>query len=516
MNTKRITGWLVAAVLYGMAAITLAEPIRLDSCGEVCPGHVISGKERIHVCSGTHNIILDGVKVELSDQEGACAFLMEDDTRVFLTLKNRNDLESGSGCAGIQVPSGAELIVTVDSTGSLHAKGGREGAGIGGGSGQDAGTIRILGGKIWAIGGKNSRGSGAGIGGGFRGSFDEILISGGIVKATGMSGGAGIGGGCTGKGSLITITGGVVDAEADVSDFISGAGIGGGANRSSGTIVIEGGIVSARTMYYDGKPTGAGIGGGENDGCDSITIRGGMIIAGAGSTGAGIGASSNGAVGEIVIDGGFVRAGGGAWGGVGIGGEYSYLQMRGVIEINGGTVVAKGGSTERFNPGAAGIGGSVNHQSPEIVITGGYVQANGGEGGYLAGAGIGSSGGMSANRIDISGGSIVANAGGDEETVYGGAGIGGGGLGLARRIVIWGGRITANGSGRSAGIGDGERSSPSVWISGGDVTANGGEGYDGITGVLAQAGGNVVSSCRTLEPNAMEDDNWPRRTDDDE
>ncbi|MBQ7636776.1 MAG: hypothetical protein IJS80_05660, partial [Lachnospiraceae bacterium] len=99
----------------------------------------------------------------------------------------------------------------------------------------DAGSIEINGGEIIVKGGKN----GAGIGGGYNknkeGGGGDITITGGTVFATGGNNGAGIGGGNKGDGGTIEITGGRVFATGGGG----GAGIGTGNRGDDCEISLE-------------------------------------------------------------------------------------------------------------------------------------------------------------------------------------------------------------------------------------------------------------------------------------
>ncbi|MDR0841398.1 MAG: hypothetical protein LBN26_08480 [Christensenellaceae bacterium] len=250
---------------------------------------------RVVVQSGvTANITLDGVSINVSGTNNACAFDMTGAT-VNLTLTGTNTLKSDYGQAGLQVPSGASLTITAASTGSLAATGGDYGAGIGGGDGGAGGNITISGGTVEATGGR----SGAGIGGGWNGSGGTITITGGTVEATGGDYGAGIGGGDYSAGGVITISGGTVEATG--GGF--GAGIGGGPGGAGGDITISGGTVEATGGGY-----GTGIGGGYYGAGGDITISGGTVEATGGNDGTGIGGGLYGAGGDITISGGTVTA----------------------------------------------------------------------------------------------------------------------------------------------------------------------------------------------------------------
>lgn len=314
-----------------------------------------------------------------------------------------------------------------DNQGSIVSTAAKDAAGIGGGSGEANGPIRIYGGNITASGGENA----AGIGGGKDGAGKDITIYGGVITAqagTGTEpsagGGAGIGGGNGGAGTNITINGGTVNAkgtEIDVSDgnasIGGGAGIGGGNNGVGSGICIHNGNVTA-----EGSALAAGIGGGYNCKGDHITINGGEVSATGGAAGIGGGKGDNGS-GEFIV-------------------------------INGGNITAE--SSDKSS-GGAGIGGG-NGPGKNITITGGNITATGSTGS----AGIGGSYNAAAGDIVISGGNITA-AGGNTGDELGGAGIGGGAYnpsvsgaeGESGRIEITGGMITAIGGRHAAAIGGG-------------------------------------------------------------
>ena len=132
----------------------------------------------------------------------------------------------------------------------------------------------------------------------------------------------------------------------------------------------------------------------------------------------------------------------------------------GVLDIHGGNITAKGGSS------GAGIGGCVDANSGEIRIWGGNITANGGK----KAAGIGGGNGGSATATYIYGGNVTAKGG-----EYA-AGIGGGDHSIGGFITITGGDVTAIGGQFGAGIGaGGYKTSTSniglIEISGGVVMA---------------------------------------------
>ena len=419
------------------------------------------------------NLTLKDVKIDVSDT-GGDNFEFEDDQRgkaalsvqgkgnVEIELDGNNELKSGASRAGLEKTSTGKLTLKDDNkeAGSLTATGGASAAGIGGdwkGSGEN---ITITGGTVDATGGYGS----AGIGGGKEGKGENITITGGTVTATGGSDGAGIGGGINGSGENITIKGGTVNATGGES----GAGIGGGNDGVGKNITITGGTVEA-TGYFGG----AGIGGGNSDSDgENITITGGSVTASGGEWAAGIGGGNGGSGNNITITGGTVNTTGGD-GGAGIGGGAEGGGGNN-ITIKGGTVTATGGGNR--GEGGAGIGGGSSGSVENITINGGTVTATGGD--YAAGIGGGSVGHWggdagSGKNITINGGSVTATGG-----YGGGAGIGGGGA-AASDIELWG----SNG-------GNGE----DITINGGTVNASGAYGGAGIGGGVNGIGSKVTVS----------------------
>ena len=202
------------------------------------------------------------------------------------------------------------------------------------------------------------------------------------------------------------------------------------------------------------------ITGGEND---SLTAQGGSSADGGSGSyggdgiGSGIGSSSG-----LTISGGTVNAAGGSgsYGGSGIG------SSSGGITISGGTVNTAGGS------GSYGGSGSGIYSRGGVTISGGTVTANGGDGSTVSGSGITSNGG-----VTISGGTVNA-AGGSGS--YGGNGI------YSRSsLTISGGTVNATGRDGKDGYGGGGIWSGGVTISGGTVTANGGNGGNGGDGICS-------------------------------
>ena len=297
------------------------------------------------------NLTLKDVKIDVSDtgddffefddtQRGKAALSVQGKGNVEIELDGNNELKSGASRAGLEKTSTGKLTLKDDNkeTGSLTATGGASAAGIGGdwkGSGEN---ITITGGTVDATGGYGS----AGIGGGKEGKGENITITGGTVNAT-SNDGAGIGGGLLGSGENIAITGGTVNATGT-----DGAGIGGGNGGVGKNITITGGTVTAAGGFGN-----AGIGGGNGSDGENITITGGSVSFWGGNVGSGK---------NITINGGSVTATGGYGGGAGIGGGENGNGED--ITINGGKVNASGAY------GGAGIGGGVNGIGSKVTVSG--------------------------------------------------------------------------------------------------------------------------------------------------
>ena len=152
-------------------------------------------------------------------------------------------------------------------SGTIIAKGGDGGAGIGGGRNGSGEKLYFYSGKIEAKGGEAA----SGIGGSFKGRGRDIYIYGGDISATGGEGGAGIGGGCwTSEQDMdgdtaaynINIYGGKINAHGGYN----GAGIGGGQFVPARDITITGGEITAHGTH------GAAIGGGRWCHGQNITV----------------------------------------------------------------------------------------------------------------------------------------------------------------------------------------------------------------------------------------------------
>ena len=306
------------------------------------------------------NLTLKDVKIDVSDT-GGDNFEFEDDQRgkaalsvqgkgnVEIELDGNNELKSGASRAGLEKTSTGKLTLKDDNkeAGSLTATGGASAAGIGGdwkGSGEN---ITITGGSVTATGGEFA----AGIGGSNGGSGNNITITGGTVTATGGDKGAGIGGGDEGGGgNNITIKGGTVTATGGGNRGNGGAGIGGGSGGSLENITITGGSVTATGGDY-----AAGIGGG------SVSFWGGNVGSGK----------------NITINGGSVTATGGYGGGAGIGGGVNGIGSK--VTVSGAaqvTATATGSGPDWSGVGTGATIGNGGSKTPDGPVDGKEIQAD--------------------------------------------------------------------------------------------------------------------------------------------
>jgi hypothetical protein len=339
------------------------------------------------------------------------------------------DAKGGKDCAGIGGGSDSSGIsyLTING-GKITAKGGNNGPGIGRGNNNTwAGDIAINGGTIEAEGGENA----AGIGGGKQCGTGPLTINGGKVTARGGELGAGIGGGANcGQGYPVTINGGDIDISAPAA---SGAGIGGGAGYmeylveyyggNGGQVNINGGRINIRLQ----ATRSAGIGGGGYD-CHSGTLNGDVIITG----------------GELYIEvrNGYIGDDYTKSQGAGIGGG-SERTPHGEVRIIGGTVSIEnygygagiGGGASEKKPSTAGSGGSVTIGGTAFVVS----MSNGGAGIGGGGSITGGGGGGNGGNLTINGGYVCAISG--EK----GAGVGGGNDGSGGTLIMNDGYLMALG-----------------------------------------------------------------------
>ena len=112
----------------------------------------------------TANVTIEDVNIDVSGA-GKAAVSTTGEGNVNIELNGSNALKSGHSHAGLEKNNDGNLTIQdKDKDGSLNAKGGQDGAGIGGGIGSTGGSITIRGGTIEAVGGSNAAGIGDGAG----------------------------------------------------------------------------------------------------------------------------------------------------------------------------------------------------------------------------------------------------------------------------------------------------------------------------------------------------------------
>jgi hypothetical protein len=131
-------------------------------------------------------VVVDSATVTLRNADITSStnspFGLENGAKVTLILAGTSNLRTSERYSpGLTVPEGAEL--TIQGDGDLTAIGSRFGAGIGGYFLLNTGTIDIVSGTVFAVGGENS---GIGIGAGLGAIGGNIHITGGSVIANGI------------------------------------------------------------------------------------------------------------------------------------------------------------------------------------------------------------------------------------------------------------------------------------------------------------------------------------------
>lgn len=208
------------------------------------------------------SFVLDNVNIDRSknySDNNKAALTVKGNGDTEIELDGDNILKGGIKHAGLEKndSDGTGTLTIKDdkkaadgSKASLLAKGGYNGAGIGGGERQDTSNITVTGGKITAVSGDYA----AGIGGGIQSNGTDITIKGDATVIASGDTGAGIGGGGDGKGyGKVTIT-----DHANVTAWSEyGAGIGGG-RYANGDIIISGDATVAAEAYNDSIAIGSG------------------------------------------------------------------------------------------------------------------------------------------------------------------------------------------------------------------------------------------------------------------
>lgn len=311
-------------------------------------------------------LTLTGTNVVSTTGKDKSAILFSVDGTLTIDGMGGDVLEAtATGFNSCGIEAGGKNSNIVIKNGSITAKGGSDGAGIGSGS-VVGGEISITGGTIKATGGSDGVGIGAG------GNYcPKVSISGGNVTATGGGFGAGIGSSGTLICDEVSITGGTVKA--------TGGSKGAGIGSKFSNIYISGGTVTAQ-----GGSFAAGIGSNTMEECGKITISGGEVTSQGGEGAAGIGSGGvdpdilyNNSCEGVIISGGTVTATGGIYGagigtgtglkvnripGLAEGDEKEYISTCKTVTVSGGKVIARGG---RYG---TGIGTGEDYATCETII----------------------------------------------------------------------------------------------------------------------------------------------------
>ena len=406
---------------------------------EIRQGNTTNDITENNICvkSGNHKITMYDASIDTSGETNASAFSIASGASVELVIAGQVTLKSCTPRAGLSVPTGATVVISEKSSGSLKAVGGHyRGAGIGGDDETSSGNITILSGTVDAVGGDGA----AGIGGGYRGTGTDadgtIRISGGTVTATGKGGGAGIGGGCAAVG--VGQNGNIIiddDAVVIASSEGGGAGIGGGCGADGtgeyGKIVLRG-----TANVTASSSSGAGIGSGQGSDGDvhltgkygEVLITDNVMVNANSNTGAAIGG------GEARHYQDYYAYGNG---------KTYYADSYGTGE-KGKLTISGNANVTAISTSASGIGGGVYKGSTDYahptdrdgvisISENATVKATG----YFYGIGGMVHSGILGN-LNISGGTVTAIA--TNETAYYASGID-----VASRLTITGGVVNASG-----------------------------------------------------------------------
>lgn len=212
------------------------------------------------------SFVLDNVNIDRSNDgyenhKAALTVKGKGDTEI--ELDGDNILKGGRSHAGLEKndSDGTGTLTIKDdnksadgSQASLLAKGGYNGAGIGGGEYHGTSHITVTGGKITAVGGRD----GSGIGGGPRSNGTDITIKGDATVIASGDSGAGIGGGGDGRKNTTGYGKVTITDHANVKAWSEyGAGIGGG-RQAGGDITISGDATVAAEAHNDSVAIGSG------------------------------------------------------------------------------------------------------------------------------------------------------------------------------------------------------------------------------------------------------------------
>lgn len=192
----------------------------------------------------------------------------------------------GSSAAGIDNTGGLVHVSggTLRASSNIYSGGSARGAAIGGGPGQDAGSLVVTGGSVTADG------AGAGVGGGEGADGGLVRVRGGLLRARGGYLGSGIGGGSFGgAGGAVQVFGGRVEATG--GSYAAGVGGGGRADLDEqdnqvlrpggpgGSVVVHGGTLVAQGDDFFSEQGNLALGAGyDNTEFGSLEISGPGVV----------------------------------------------------------------------------------------------------------------------------------------------------------------------------------------------------------------------------------------------
>ena len=386
---------------------------------------------------------------------------------------------------GLEVLAGQSLII--DGEGSLAATGTNYKAGIGGGSGNNYGSITINGGNITATGSSYA----AGIGGGEGTIGGSVTINGGTVTATGGEGAVGIGGESGSQhGGTLELDDVAMLVSSDNTTWVAYDG----TTRTkymkttdAVTITFKPNGAEETEDVIQYAPSGYDVKLAKNTFTHETLFFAGWALTAEGEAEYADQASVNLTedttlyakwVDVIALDDTY----GGEQGKKLVGGlRYTIsddLTLPGRLAIDGTndvTLILPEGKTLTLSSGLEVVSGQ------SLVIEGeGTLTATGGEGAAGIGGGLNQAGGT----VTINGGTVNAVGG------FRAAGIGGGDRGAGGTVAINGATVTATGGDEAVGIGKGK-----------DGSGNGTLGHDGVMMLISDDG-------KTWEPS--EDDTRTR------
>lgn len=391
---------------------------------------------------------------------------LEAGAHVTLNLSGTNQFLATTSVSGaaIHVPVGASLTIEGREEASLLARSRSYGAGIGGNSGEGAGTIIINGGNIYATSGYRAdesmipglNDSGAGIGGGAGGASGTIEIHGGSVLAKSARA-AGIGAGGTSSKNNFTVYASTEQARVELRGAEAAREITVPAGSSQ---VIDGNGAMTQVEYGE-APSHAvfNVTSEKGDG-DGIEVRsnGSVSLSGTGPYTISMINPNSEVVGRVIqinsactvtLDG--IRI------------DASSSNKVSPLEIDSGlsdvTLILKG---QNYLKGAQLAAAIDNHGTPLTIEGDGSLTAIAGSGS----AAIGGSQGKGGSHITIAGGNLTLYGSSDSACIGGGSGAAGTDIQISGGVV----RLIQENTGYLLGGSRSYGTTEGICISGGEVT----------------------------------------------